>query len=103
MIKYNKLIRDKIPEIIESSNKEYKIHTVDKDETIKYLILKFSEEINEFKESYSIKELADILEIIHGLAYHLNYDMNELESIRKKKYNDRGGFEEGIILDYVIE
>lgn len=102
MIKYDKLVRDRIPEIIKNSNKEYKIHVVDKDETIKYLIQKFSEELDEFEEAYAKEELADVLELIHGLAYHLDYDLNELESIRKDKYEKRGGFEDSIVLDYVL-
>ena len=101
MIKYDKLVRDRIPEIIKNSNKEYKIHVVDKDETIKYLIRKFSEELDEFEESYAKEELADVLELIHGLAYHLDYDLGEIESIREDKYSKRGGFEDSIVLDYV--
>ena len=101
MIKYDKLVRDRIPEIIKNSNKEYKIHVVDKDETIKYLIRKFSEELDEFEESYAKEELADVLELIHGLAYHLDYDLGEIESIREDKYDKRGGFEDSIVLDYV--
>lgn len=95
---YNKLIRDKIPEIIKNSGRMPEIQSLDKNDTLEHLILKFDEEIEEFKEAYSIEELADILEIIHGLAYHLDYDMNELEEVRRSKYEKRGGFREGIKL-----
>ncbi len=47
------------------------------------------------------EELADILEIVHGLAYHLNYDWKALEKVRKQKYEERGGFERGIKLNRV--
>lgn len=103
MIQYDKLVRDKIPEIIEKSNKEYKIHIVNSEEAIAYLTKKFSEELNEFNEAYAKEELADILELIHGLAYQLDYDMKEIEAIRKEKYDKRGGFEKNIVLDYVMD
>lgn len=103
MIKYDKLVRDKIPEIIKASNKECKTHTVAKEETIKYLIQKISEETSEFEEFYSKEELADLLEVIHGLVHHLNYDFVEIETIRKVKKENRGGFEKSIILDSVLD
>lgn len=98
---YNKLVRDNIPEIIEASGKTCSTKIVNHDETIDYLIKKFSEEIEEFQEAYSIEELADILEIVHGLAHHLNFDLVELESIRKQKSKERGGFEKSIVLNEV--
>ncbi|BEP27857.1 nucleoside triphosphate pyrophosphohydrolase [Helicovermis profundi] len=98
---YNKLVRDKIPQIIEESGKECSIKYADKDETLKYLISKFDEEIKEFKEEYSVEELADILEIIYGITNNMGIDFSELEMIRKKKYEERGGFNEGIILEKV--
>lgn len=101
MKEYNKLVRDRIPEIIETAGKEYSTKIVQPDETVEYLIKKFSEEIDEFKEDHSIEELADILEIVHGLAYHLDIDLKELESVRKKKADERGGFKESIVLEKV--
>lgn len=98
---YNKLVRDKIPEIIEATGKNYETTAVNKDDCIKYLIKKFDEEIEEFKEAYDTEELADILEIVHGLAYHLGVGMDELEKVRADKYATRGGFEDGIVLEKV--
>ncbi len=103
MIVYNKLVRDGIPEIIAGANKEYQTHIVDEKEAVTYLLEKFSEEIEEFREAYAKEELADILELIHGLAFHLKYDLEEIETIRQEKYDKRGGFEKGIILDHVME
>ncbi len=48
-----------------------------------------------------MEELADILEIVHGLAYHLNYDLHALEKVRKQKFEERGGFEAGIKLNKI--
>ncbi|OPL07326.1 MAG: phosphoribosyl-ATP pyrophosphohydrolase [delta proteobacterium ML8_F1] len=103
MIVYNKLVRDKIPQIIADANKEFKTHIVDREEAVRYLLDKFDEEIEEFKEAYAKEELADILELVHGLAYQLNYDLEEIEAIRAQKYENRGGFEARIILDHVLE
>ena len=101
MITYNKLVRDKIPQIIEADGKQYDIKQVDKEETIKYLITKFDEEISEFKEDHSIEELADILEIIHGIAHHMEFDLVELEKVRAEKAEKRGGFIDGVVLGSV--
>jgi predicted house-cleaning noncanonical NTP pyrophosphatase (MazG superfamily) len=103
MMKYDKLIRDRIPEIIENSGKKYQIHTVDHDTAIEYLIKKFDEELTEFQEECSKVEPADVLELIHGLAYQLDYDMDEIEKIRLDKREKRGGFEKRIILDHVMD
>ena len=95
---YNKLVRDRIPQIIEDSGRTPETKSLNKEETIAFLIQKFDEEVEEFKEDHSMEELADILEIVHGLAYHLNYDFQALEKVRKQKFEERGGFEEGIKL-----
>ena len=95
---YDKIIRDKIPEIIKANDKNLETEIVDKKKAVEYLIKKFDEEIEEFKKEYSIEELADILEIVHGLAHNLGVDFNDLENIRRKKADDRGGFEKGIVL-----
>lgn len=100
---YDKLVRDRIPEIIESTGKKCDVETVDKTSAIHYLIHKFSEEIKEFEEDHSIEELADILEIIHGLAHHLDIDWTDLEKTRKDKNRARGAFEKGFVLKSVWE
>ena len=98
---YDKIVRDKIPEIIKANNKEFESEIVSKEKALEYLLKKFDEEIEEFKEAYSVEELADILELVHGLAYHLAIDLKDLEEIRRKKSDDRGGFEKGIVLKRV--
>lgn len=58
-IEYNKLIRDRIPEIIEKAGKQAIVEKVNGDELLKLLNIKLEEELNEYKESGSIEELAD--------------------------------------------
>lgn len=100
---YNKLVRDKIPKIIENANKKYVIETVDKDTNDELLDKKLQEEVNEYLESKEIEELADIMEVIHGILNNRNITVEELEDIRLKKKEERGGFSKGIRLVKVIE
>ena len=97
-MKYNKLVRDKIPEIIEASNKTCEIEVVSGDTKYKYLENKLKEEVNEFIEDKNLGELADIMEVLYALAEHLGYKEEDLINKRKEKFNERGGFSKGIIL-----
>ena len=99
---YNKLVRDKIPEIIEKSGKKAVIYIADDKEYLKKLYEKLIEEIEEFKENPSPEELADILEVCDAIREYFNIDAKEVESIKKKKYEERGGFYKRIILKEVI-
>ena len=60
MIKYDKLIRDKIPEIIEQSGKKCIVEVMDNDTYIEYLDQKLNEELAEYQLDKSIEELADL-------------------------------------------
>lgn len=100
---YNKLVRDRIPEIIEKAGKKYIIETVDNQENYKLLNKKLLEEVNEYLEEYNIEELADIIEVIHGILENRGITMEQLEKIRLKKREERGGFSKGIKLVKVIE
>jgi len=102
-MKYNKLIRDKIPEIIKQKGKIPIIHSADEDEYWKKLKEKLLEEVNEYLENPIKEELADILEVIETICEFKKIDKKELESIKKKKAEERGGFKDKIILDEVKE
>ncbi|HZJ76125.1 MAG TPA: nucleoside triphosphate pyrophosphohydrolase [Oscillospiraceae bacterium] len=95
---YNKLVRDNIPDIIEADNKKCKIKTVAGAELMELLNQKLQEEIDEYIESNDIEELADIVEVIHGILYNRGITIDELESIRLKKKEERGGFSKGVKL-----
>jgi len=95
---YNKLVRDKIPEIIEKSGSKCTVEVVDKKELEELLNKKLQEEVEEYLQSNDIEELADIIEVLYGILEVRNTSVEELETIRKKKKDERGGFSKGIKL-----
>ncbi|MDU1414133.1 MAG: nucleoside triphosphate pyrophosphohydrolase [Clostridium sp.] len=98
---YNKLVRDNIPEIIEADGKSYDIVVAKKEEMGELLEKKLMEEVNEYLEDKNVEELADIMEVVFGLAHNLGCSEEELLERRRIKYNERGGFKKGIILKCV--
>lgn len=98
---YNKLVRDKIPEIIESNNEKPVTRILSDEEAIKYLNAKLLEETNEYLADENIEELADILEVFHGILRAKNIKYEDVENIRIQKKNKRGGFDKKIFLEYV--
>ena len=103
MVNYDKLIRDKIPEIIESSGKKCIVDILDDEKYLEYLDKKLSEELLEYQTDRSIEELADLLEVIRAAAIARGYSVDELEALRAKKAEKRGGFQERILLKKVVE
>ena len=95
---YNKIVRDRIPEIIEQSGKRARFVRVSPEQALAGLSEKLVEEAAEFRESGEAEELADVLEVIHGILYHRGLSMEEVERIRLKKRGERGGFLEGVRL-----
>ena len=103
MIKYDKLIRDKIPEIIEQSGKKCIVEVMDNDTYIEYLDQKLNEELAEYQQDKSIEELADLLEVIYAVAVARGYSVEDLERIRVEKTEKRGAFEKRLLLKSVSE
>lgn len=103
MIKHDKLVRDLIPDIIEASGKVCEIESVCDIEKYKRLEMKLKEEVSEFIEDKNIEELADIMEVLFGLADFLGYSEEDLINTRAKKLKERGGFKKGIVLKSVTE
>lgn len=101
-IVYNKLVRDNIPEIIEKSGSEYVIEIMNDEEYICALNKKLIEETNEYLENEDIEEIADILEVIHGILEAKDVSVEEIEKIRLKKRKERGGFDKKIKLVKVL-
>ncbi|PFA62912.1 phosphoribosyl-ATP pyrophosphohydrolase [Bacillus sp. AFS015802] len=99
---YNKLVRDKIPQIIESKGKEFSTKILNDKDYIKYLKEKAYEELDEYcateTDGEAVEELADLLEIIRALAKQHGSTIEEVEAVRKNKYEKRGGFQEKVFL-----
>ena len=94
----NKLVRDKIPEIIQKSGGIPVIETASDENYRKLLHHKLREEVEEYIESKEIEEVADILEIIYALADQHNISIDELEKIRNDKVKKNGAFKKKIVL-----
>ena len=95
---YNKLVRDRIPEIIEASGAECKTEILSDVEYLKMLDAKLDEELMEYHKDQNIEELADLLEVIRAAALARGYTVEELEAVRARKALERGGFEKKILL-----
>ena len=103
---YNKLVRDKIPEIIKKNNETPVFRVLEESEFKEELEKKLYEEYKEVIESSEddrIEELADMLEIIRALAALENKNLDDIIKIADEKKNKRGAFEEKIFLEKVIE
>lgn len=95
---YNKLVRDKIPEIIAAQGEKPIIRVMDDKEYITSLEKKLDEEVAEYHENKEIEELADILEVIYALCETQGHSVDELMRVYEKKHIERGGFSKRIFL-----
>lgn len=100
---YNKLVRDKILEIIKADGQISTHKILDADEYTIELIKKLSEEVEEYKKDKNTDELADIIEVVYSLANLHGCTPEELEKIRKEKAKKRGGFDKKIFLVKVAD
>ena len=103
MIHYDKLVRDRIPAVVEAAGKTAVTDTIPHEKMQAALDRKLLEEVKEYLESHSVEEMADVLEVLHGIAYHAGIDWNQVEQERLRKREARGGFEERIRLIEVRE
>ena len=104
MIKtYNKLVRDRIPEIIEASGKTCVTEILSDEDYLHMVDAKLDEELAEYHKDQNIEELADLMEVIHAAAVARGYTLEELERVREEKAEKRGGFAGKILLKEVIE
>lgn len=99
MIKiYNKLVRDRIPEIIEAAGKKCKIENLSDDDYLEMIDAKLDEELAEYHKEQNIEELADLVEVIYAAAEARGYSIEELEKVRIDKAEKRGVFRKRILL-----
>lgn len=97
-VKYHKLVRDRIPEIIEASGKVCQVQTLDDAEYIACLDAKLNEELAEYQESKSLEELADLLEVMDAVVKARGYSWEALTAIRNAKAAERGAFDRRLLL-----
>ena len=98
---HNKLVRDKIPEISEKSGKTCVAHVLSNEGYITELDKKLQEEVAEYLQDKNLEELADAVEVLRAICIARGYTLEELEKMRAKKVDERGGFEKRIYLEYV--
>lgn len=107
MPRYDKLVRDKIPQIIEHSGKKCSTRILRDEEYLVELRKKFLEEFEEYKATdnsdEAVQELADLLEILYALAEIHGASRERLEQIRARKEEERGGFRDKVFLVDVVE
>lgn len=101
MMKKNKLIRDKIPEIIKSSGRTPLFHIADNEEYGKKLYKKLKEETNEFLMTNDASELVDILEVMYAIATRMGLSIEQVEHLRIEKARKNGAFQNKVILDAI--
>ena len=100
---YNKLVRDRIPEIIEAAGAECKTEILSDEKYLEMIDAKLDEELAEYHKDQNIEELADLLEVIRAATIARGYTLEELESVRAKKAEKSGGFAKKILLIEVEE
>ena len=95
---YQKLIRDRIPEIIQSNGGKAGIRVLTDEEYPRFLEAKLDEEVGEYHRDQNPEELADILEVVYALAANLGVSKEKLHEIYQQKHDSRGGFEKRLML-----
>ena len=100
---YNKLVRDKIPEIIKRDNCNPNTRILEEKEYKKELDKKLLEEVNEYLKDDNIEEIADILEVLYAILDTKNTSKKEIDRIRIDKVEKRGAFKKRIFLEKVEE
>ena len=100
---YNKLVRDRIPEIIDASGRTCTMEVLPNDAYIQALDAKLNEELAEYQQSKSLEELADLLEVMGAVVKARGYTWDDLTRVRKEKRAQRGAFEQRIFLKEVID
>ena len=100
---YHKLVRDKIPAIIEATGKTCRTEVLNKEAYLQLLDEKLREELGEYQDSKSLEELADLLEVMEAVVTARGYSWEQLLAVKKEKKAARGGFEEKLLLLEVSE
>lgn len=100
-MKFDKLVRDHIPAIIEKKGKKAIFHLAENNEYWQKLTDKLQEEVDEFMSDLNLEELADITEVIQAICEYKGYSLSSLEKARKDKHRDKGGFSKRVVLEEI--
>lgn len=100
---YQKLVRDRIPEIIREDGKICITEVLSETCYLEMLDSKLAEELTEYQESKSLEELADLLEVMRAVVRARGWTWEQLEQVRQEKAARRGSFDEKILLKEVRE
>ena len=95
---YDKLVRDRIPEIIEASGSKCEIEVVSDEVALEYLYKKLHEEVEELLSDKNLDEIADIMEVLFAIGKKYGYSEDDVLGRRNDKMNARGGFENNLVL-----
>ena len=95
---FNKLVRDRIPQIISDSGAHAEFRTLSDEEYRVFLEAKLDEEVWEYHRDQNLEELADILEVVYALADAIGASRESLMDVYRTKHNQRGGFEKRLLL-----
>ncbi|MFC0560928.1 nucleoside triphosphate pyrophosphohydrolase [Halalkalibacter alkalisediminis] len=99
---YNKLVRDRIPEIIQKTGKNFRRDVLDARTYEKELKVKLQEEVEELLRASTkeelVEEMADLMEVVYALGQYAGVEPSEIERVREDKLANRGGFKERIFL-----
>lgn len=99
MKQFNKLVRDKIPQIIRDNGDTPTVRIIEDDnEYLAALTEKLVEEAREVQEAPVLDELADTLEVLYATGKALGYTPEDIEKARLKKADERGGFDDKVFL-----
>ncbi len=103
---YNKLVRDKIEDIIKQEGERPKTRILEKPEKIRELLRKLEEEVKEIisaKENMPelAKEIGDALEVIDAIIEECGLDKVEVLKMKAERKEKRGGFSRGLFLESV--
>lgn len=96
---FNKLVRDKIPEIIAQNGDSATFHVANDTEYQSALYAKLLEEAQEFAADKTMSEAADLLEVLYTIAELEGWALQDIETLRQEKAEKRGAFEKRIILE----
>lgn len=98
---HKKLIRDKIPQVIEASGDKYEVRVMEEKEFENELKKKLVEEASELLKTPRkdlLNEMADVLELLKSIAEFYKIDFRLVEEKQVKKRKERGGFKKRLFL-----